>query len=262
MRAVLELAGIRDILSKSLGTTNPVNLVAATVAGLKALRRPEEVAALRDKTVAEVLGIARPAPAPRPPSPSARPRNGNGRREPLAVTQVRSRSARSSATAARCAPWACARSGRRSSTRTRPSSRACSAGSPGSSAWRRRMAERPDIPETPAEDVSLDKLSPRPGAKRARKRIGRGIGSGTGKTSGRGQKGLGARSGGGVRPGYHRRPDPGLHAAGQAPRLQPQDVDAHGPVPHPLGAGQRRGPRRVRRRRDRGPRGAGRQAGS
>jgi large subunit ribosomal protein L15 len=59
-----------------------------------------------------------------------------------------------------------------------------------------------DIPETPAEDVRLDKLAPRPGAKRARKRIGRGIGSGTGKTSGRGQKGLGARAGGGVRPGY------------------------------------------------------------
>lgn len=56
VRAVLELAGIRDILTKSLGTSNPVNLVAATVAGLKDLRRPEEVAALRDKTVAEVLG--------------------------------------------------------------------------------------------------------------------------------------------------------------------------------------------------------------
>ena len=64
------------------------------------------------------------------------------------------------------------------------------------------MAEHPDIPETAAEDISLDKLSPRPGAKRARKRIGRGIGSGTGKTSGRGQKGIGARAGGGVRPGY------------------------------------------------------------
>lgn len=63
------------------------------------------------------------------------------------------------------------------------------------------MAEH-DIPETPAEDVRLDKLAPRPGAKRPRKRIGRGIGSGTGKTSGRGQKGLGSRAGGGVRPGY------------------------------------------------------------
>jgi small subunit ribosomal protein S5 len=58
VRAVLELAGIRDILSKSLGTSNPVNLTAAAVAGLKERRRPDEVAALRDKSVAEVLGIA------------------------------------------------------------------------------------------------------------------------------------------------------------------------------------------------------------
>lgn len=64
------------------------------------------------------------------------------------------------------------------------------------------MPEKPDIPETAPEDVRLDRLSPRPGAKRRRKRIGRGIGSGTGKTSGRGQKGLGARAGGGVRVGY------------------------------------------------------------
>ena len=58
VRAVLELAGVRDILSKSLGTTNPVNLVSATVNGLKSLRTPEEVAALRGKTVAEVLGTS------------------------------------------------------------------------------------------------------------------------------------------------------------------------------------------------------------
>lgn len=56
VRAVLELAGIRDILSKSLGTSNPVNLLAATVNGLKSLRTPEEVADLRGKTVAELLG--------------------------------------------------------------------------------------------------------------------------------------------------------------------------------------------------------------
>jgi ribosomal protein L12E/L44/L45/RPP1/RPP2 len=52
---VLELAGNRDILAKSLGTSNPINLVRATEAGLKALRRPEDVAKLRGKTVAEVL---------------------------------------------------------------------------------------------------------------------------------------------------------------------------------------------------------------
>lgn len=64
------------------------------------------------------------------------------------------------------------------------------------------MADGTEIPETPAEDIRLDRLAPRPGSKRPRKRVGRGIGSGTGKTSGRGQKGLGSRAGGGVRPGY------------------------------------------------------------
>ncbi len=69
MRAVLELAGVRDILTKSLGTTNPINLTAATVAGLQSLRRPEDVARLRGKTVAEVLGLdvaSEPAPVAEP----------------------------------------------------------------------------------------------------------------------------------------------------------------------------------------------------
>jgi small subunit ribosomal protein S5 len=57
VRAVLELAGIRDVLSKSLGTQNPINLVKATIEGLQSLKRPEDVAALRGKTVAEVLGL-------------------------------------------------------------------------------------------------------------------------------------------------------------------------------------------------------------
>jgi small subunit ribosomal protein S5 len=57
VRAVLELAGIHDVLSKSLGSQNPINLVKATVAGLQALRAPEEVAELRGLTVREVLGI-------------------------------------------------------------------------------------------------------------------------------------------------------------------------------------------------------------
>src|SRR5204862_1723974 len=57
VRAVLELAGIRDVLSKSLGTQNPINLVKATVEGLRGLRRPEAVAELRGKTVAHVLGL-------------------------------------------------------------------------------------------------------------------------------------------------------------------------------------------------------------
>jgi small subunit ribosomal protein S5 len=58
VRAVLELGGVRDILAKSLGTTNPINMLKATVDGLKRLRRPEEVAAARGLTVSQVLPVA------------------------------------------------------------------------------------------------------------------------------------------------------------------------------------------------------------
>jgi small subunit ribosomal protein S5 len=57
VRAVVELAGIHDILSKSLGSTNPINIVGATVDALRQLRRPEEIARLRGKTVRRVLGM-------------------------------------------------------------------------------------------------------------------------------------------------------------------------------------------------------------
>jgi small subunit ribosomal protein S5 len=75
VRAVLELAGIRDILAKSLGNPNPINLLKATVNGLKQLRRPEEVGRARGKTVEEVLfpragrqeKPAEPVPAPEEP---------------------------------------------------------------------------------------------------------------------------------------------------------------------------------------------------
>ena len=60
VRAVLELAGIRDVLAKSLGTTNPINMAKATVDGLQKLRRPEDVAKMRGKTIAEVLPYRAP----------------------------------------------------------------------------------------------------------------------------------------------------------------------------------------------------------
>jgi small subunit ribosomal protein S5 len=56
VRAVLELAGVSDILSKSLGSNTPINMVRATIDGLKQLKRAEEVAKLRGKTVEELLG--------------------------------------------------------------------------------------------------------------------------------------------------------------------------------------------------------------
>ena len=61
VRAVLELAGIRDVLSKSLGTTNPINMARATVDGLKRLRRPEDVARSRGKSIKDVLPYRPPA---------------------------------------------------------------------------------------------------------------------------------------------------------------------------------------------------------
>lgn len=56
VRAVLELAGVGDILTKSLGSSNSINMVNATIEGLQRLKKAEDVAKLRGKTVAELLG--------------------------------------------------------------------------------------------------------------------------------------------------------------------------------------------------------------
>jgi small subunit ribosomal protein S5 len=77
VRAVLELAGIRDVLTKSIGTQNPINLVKATMAGLTSLRRPEQVAKLRGLSVNEVLGIQK--------QPKAEQADGEAAPEPVAV---------------------------------------------------------------------------------------------------------------------------------------------------------------------------------
>jgi small subunit ribosomal protein S5 len=57
VRAVLELGGVRNVLAKSLGTTNPINMAKATVAALQSLRRPEDVARIRGKQINEVLPL-------------------------------------------------------------------------------------------------------------------------------------------------------------------------------------------------------------
>jgi small subunit ribosomal protein S5 len=64
VRAVLELGGVRDVLTKSIGTQNPINLVKATMDGLIRLRRPEEVAELRGLTISQVLGLDHSAAVP------------------------------------------------------------------------------------------------------------------------------------------------------------------------------------------------------
>jgi small subunit ribosomal protein S5 len=74
VRAVLELAGIHDILSKSLGSQNPINLVKATMAGLEALRTPDEVADLRGLSINQVLGLSEESSSGAP----AVNANGNG----------------------------------------------------------------------------------------------------------------------------------------------------------------------------------------
>jgi len=56
VRAVLELAGVRDVLTKSLGSSNAINIVSATMEGLKSLKRAEEVSALRGVEVEKLLG--------------------------------------------------------------------------------------------------------------------------------------------------------------------------------------------------------------
>jgi small subunit ribosomal protein S5 len=63
VRAVLELGGVRNVLAKSLGTTNPINMAKATVAALQDLRRPEDVAKIRGKRISEVLPLPATPPA-------------------------------------------------------------------------------------------------------------------------------------------------------------------------------------------------------
>jgi small subunit ribosomal protein S5 len=73
VRAVLELGGVRNVLAKSLGTTNPINMAKATVAALQDLRRPEDVAKIRGKRISEVLPLPAVAVEEEAPAEEAAP---------------------------------------------------------------------------------------------------------------------------------------------------------------------------------------------
>ena len=208
VRAVLELAGIHDILSKSLGSQNPINLVKATIAGLQDLRKPEEIAALRGLSVDKVLGLGGKPPGRRGaaeaearrgrrPRLRLRRRRGGPTREHARhhPGQVRERHERPPARHA-----ALARPARHRQVGRAAGLRAAARHGPRRPPSRRRrgevVSEQDAVnEELAAEAVGLHSLKPAPGSKKDRKRVGRGHGSGHGKTSGRGHKGYNSRAG-------------------------------------------------------------------
>ena len=123
VRAVLELGGIRDVLAKSLGTTNPINMLKAAEQALRDLRRPEDVAKARGMAVRDVLPWKAPVEeAERARARGRRPLRGGGDEPCRSLRSPRpaAGSARARATAARCARSASAGSASRASTtRTR-----------------------------------------------------------------------------------------------------------------------------------------------
>ena len=206
VRAVLELAGIHDILSKSLGSQNPINLVKATIAGLQALRRPEEIAALRGLSVDSVLGLG----GTRGADETVRRRRRRGRAPPAAEPPRRPRgmSTLASRRSSRpTGPTARQRDTLRSlglrrigHTVERPDSPQLRGMVQRSAIWSssRRGDELSREPPTSAAPrrVGLHSLKPAPGRASATASASAAAhGSGHGKTSGRGHKGYGSRAG-------------------------------------------------------------------
>ena len=124
-RAILEMAGIHDILAKSLGSSNSINVAQATIAGLRGLRRPDEVARLRGKSPEEVTpaGVLRAYQRDASAAPQCRDRGGLTAMAPSgSSTSPRSapRSGPSRSTAARCGRSASRRIGQTNALPDRP----------------------------------------------------------------------------------------------------------------------------------------------
>ena len=196
VRAVLECAGVHDILSKSLGSDNAINVVHATVAALKLLQRPEEVAARRGLPIEDVApaGMLRAAsrastrwPRRRHVKATSRgPRQSSQERRQLKITQVRS-------------TIGCPLEAARKPAHTGPAARSASrwirednAADPRPDPTVRHLVEVEAVEADMSEIIKLHDLQPAPGAKTAKTRVGRGEGS-KGKTAGRGTKGTKAR---------------------------------------------------------------------
>ena len=138
VRAVLELGGVRNVLAKSLGTTNPINMAKATVVALRELRRPEDVARIRGKQISEVLPLPRIKTAqqleaaaaaellPRRLPSRRRSRRRRSRRSARPRSRRSRRSRRPSRPRVEEAPGRGCRRGSRAS-QSPPSSRACAA---------------------------------------------------------------------------------------------------------------------------------------
>ena len=263
VRAVLELAGIRDILAKSLGTTNPINMAKATVYALQQLRRPEEVARARGKTMAEILPISlaaerreqtrveavaaasragRKTGAEEPlPSPSDEPATSGGhaaerrgsrpaKRRPTPDGQGEGHPDAEPDRPEPAPPRHAARA------RPRPDRQAAEHDEgPVLAGMLRKVRHLVKVEEGTANgrrSSNLSNLKPAQ-PRKDRKRVGRGLGSGKGRYSGRGIKGQKSRSGSHEDARRLRgRADAALHARRQAARRDVEGRDADRPVPH------------------------------